>query len=155
MDTAVPSFPWKNPGGRRPACRIPTRLAKRSECIEAINRGAARREVGTDSSNPERSCDLERTSIRASPDDLFSVYALSRARKLIESCKTLVRVERILGAEGRLLLGYVIDPEHLQAVTDRLMNLPLQIAFDGIREGWRWPIIGHIRTQFEDSLDAQ
>jgi C-8 sterol isomerase len=44
-------------------------------------------------------------------------------------------------------VGTVFDPEHLQEVTDRHLNLPLQVAFDEITAELATAYPGHVRTQ--------
>ena len=46
-----------------------------------------------------------------------------------------------------MYVGYVFDADHLQEVTDRHLNLPLQNAFDEITEELATAYPGHIRTQ--------
>jgi hypothetical protein len=43
-------------------------------------------------------------------------------------------------------MGYVLDPDHLQEVTNRHIDLPLELAFDGITNELAEAYPGHIRT---------
>ena len=44
-------------------------------------------------------------------------------------------------------MGYVFDPEHLEEVTKRHLDAPLQIAFDGITADLATAYPGHVRTK--------
>lgn len=44
-------------------------------------------------------------------------------------------------------MAYIFDPDQLQALTDRHLSLPLEIAFDGITQELAAAHPGHIRTK--------